>query len=149
MSRLNHALLFIAAVLVVACSGGPVKKSVEGASTASTYALREGEIRALTSEAGAGSAQAAWRLWLYYSLSAHDDERALACLRRAAELGHGVAQFNLAVRLTEDASIRDLDQAESWLNKSEGRVEVDEDFPDLNDNLRKRINELRQQAKGK
>lgn len=148
MSRLNHALLFIAAILVVACSSGPGKKSVEGASTASTYALKEEEIRALKSEAGAGSAQAAWRLWLYYHYSANDGVRALACLRRAAALGHGNAQFNLAVRLTEDASIRDLDQAEIWLNKSESR-EVDEDFPDLNDNLRKRINELRQQAKGK
>lgn len=148
MSRLNHALLFIAAILVVACSGGPEKKSVAGASTASTYALKEQDVRALTSEAGAGSAQAAWRLWLYYHFSANDGARALDCLRRAAELGHGNAQFNLAVRLTEDAGIRDLDQAEIWLNKSESR-EVDEDFPDLNDNLRKRINELRQQAKGK
>ena len=149
MFDLRNALLISIAGFMGGCAVNSVEKA-GGVSTASTYALQEQEIRGFESKAEAGSADAALRLWLYYNFSAYDDAKRLVYLRRAAELGNAHAQFNLAVELTDNPAVRDLDQAESWLAKADKGGQVgDEDFPDLVSPLRKRIDELRRQAQGK
>ena len=67
--------------------------------------LSKSERIRLQREAASGDARAAMRLWLYHSLELHDERSGDLWLRRAAELGHAPAQWNLGYSIKEAGSL--------------------------------------------
>ena len=64
-----------------------------------------------------GDAEAAFRISLHFS-SADNPQQYQAWARRAAELGHAIAQYNVWFSLRESAACPDRLEALAWLEKS-------------------------------
>lgn len=78
----------------------------------SSYFLTPEEQEKLLSKAEAGDAEAALRLSRYYSFIRLDREKGRHWLTRAAQGGHVLAQYSLAVALRSEG--KDLSEAAHW-----------------------------------
>lgn len=81
------------------------------------YDLSDAEVARLLSQAEAGDPDAAFRVWLHYELSG-DRIRGMHWLRRAAGLGHAVAQYNLWFEMRSVPTCEERLDALAWLKKS-------------------------------
>lgn len=81
------------------------------------YDLSGPELARLLSQAEAGDPDAAFRAWLHYDLSG-DRTRGMHWLRRAADLEHAVAQYNLWLEMRSAPICEERLEALTWLEKS-------------------------------
>lgn len=86
-------------------------------STGNIYSLSQNEIDFLIKKANQGNKDAAFKLYEYYSLSALNDQLAHKWLLKAAQDGHPIAQYNLAVFLLQKGKKSD---AAFWAKKAYG-----------------------------
>lgn len=90
-------------------------------STASNFHLTEKDKVKLEQEVKSGDANAAFRLYEYHQFSSESFSEADRFLEEAARLGHPIAQYNLAKRLTST----NRDQARIWAKKALNNGEKD------------------------
>lgn len=97
---------------------------------AQSFDLTAKQRRQFETSAGKGSATAALQLSKFYSFVRNDTKNEIKWLRRAAELGHGQAQYNLGYVLLHDEDNRNLIEAERWLTQAEisARKKKDEEL---------------------
>lgn len=79
--------------------------------TATAFSLNAAEIADNTDQANHGNAGAAFRLYLYYDLSEYSPTNRLYWLKRAVELGHPIAKYNLAYCYEYDAPTKNYKEA--------------------------------------
>jgi TPR repeat protein len=93
--------------------------------------LEAEDLAHLVAQAQKGNAEAAFRVGLHYS-SADQPETHQAWSRRAALLGHSVAQYNQWFWLRETSSCADRAEALMWLEKAaaQGYPEALRKLPD-------------------
>ena len=80
--------------------------------------IDEPERMRLEREANAGSADAAFRLFLFYELLLNDRAQAKTWLRKAAENKHVIAQYNIGSILITEPDPQSRAEGIAWLEKS-------------------------------
>jgi hypothetical protein len=83
---------------------------------ASSFSIGENELVSLKEAANNGDANAAFRLYQYFTFLASNEQEATVWLTVAAKLGHSVAQNNLAHMLFWKNN--DLEKAEYWAKEA-------------------------------
>ena len=80
-----------------------------------SFSLTEDQIHELQNKSQHGDAEASRTLWLFYNFTARDDMKAMEWLEKAAEQGLPVAQYTLAIYLSNKGNSRyDLSKAKHW-----------------------------------
>ena len=87
------------------------------------WVLEEPDLNHQLSQAEAGDGEAAFRISMHY-VSKEDQPKASYWLRRAADLGHPVAQYNLWFDLHNSPKCADHLAALSWLEKAAAQGET-------------------------
>lgn len=107
-----------------------LEMTLEGApiTGAQFFNLTLKEREQLERRAAGEDAAAAMRVSQYYGLSLESDvEREAMWLRKAAELGSPLAQYNLAFSLIHDVDDRNLSEARDWLIRVRKSAEAEGD----------------------
>ena len=107
-----------------------LEMTLEGApiTGAQFFNLTLEEREQLERKAAGGDAAAAMRVSQYYGLSLESDvEREMVWLRKAAELGSPLAQYNLAFSLIHDVHDRNLSEAKAWVLRARKSAETEGD----------------------
>ena len=85
-----------------------------------SYSLSAEEREKLEKEANAGNAEASRRIFMFYELTVRNRVKAAEWLIKAAEQGSAVAQYNLAVGLSNQSDPEyNLEKAKYWALKAE------------------------------
>lgn len=117
-SARTPAIIPLALVLVLMPACGQKKADepvTEGPRSSDSFRVGLEEQQALEARAGKGDAVAAFRLFEHFAFAARDDVAARLWLRRAAEMGHIVAQYNLGAALVDEGESR---EAAQWLTRA-------------------------------
>ena len=109
-------------------------------SSGSIFALSTEEIESLSKSALSGDAEAAFRLYQYFSFSHHDEGKAMYWTGIAAKNGSSVGQYNFAFMLRDSG---DFKEALYWANILKSRNYPDSDY------LIESINEKMKENPGK
>lgn len=96
--------LVVSSVLAVSCRQQPKAKSDAG-SMNQGYALTRAEQERLAKKAESGDAAAAFVLAEHFSVGEGDYEQHRKWLRRAADLGHPTAEYNLGYALMKEGNL--------------------------------------------
>jgi TPR repeat protein len=83
-----------------------------------SIALTEKQVKELETLTIKGDATAAFRLYLHHTIALQQEAAGRKWLDKAAELGHPIAQYNLARIYLDDPKKRDLEKALIWLKKA-------------------------------
>jgi hypothetical protein len=97
--------IVVAASIVLFCVSAFVWKRIpmgRSTDTQTWYALSPQEYSELERQQSAGDGEAAFRLFMFYAFSKHDQDKARRWLRRAIELGHETAKTYEPVMFPED-----------------------------------------------
>jgi hypothetical protein len=81
------------------------------------WLVDDSKLSQLMQQADEGDAEAAFRISLHFS-SADNPQKHESWTRRAAQLGHPIAQYNVWFSLHESATCPDQVEALAWLEKS-------------------------------
>jgi TPR repeat protein len=72
-----------------------------------SFRLTEEQVNEFSQSAGKGDADAAFKLYLHFTLSISDSEKSRYWLRASAKNGHRIAQYNLAVSLYQEEKFKE------------------------------------------
>jgi len=97
----------------------------EPVTSASTYGLSNDQLRSLEEKASNGDADSAFRISAFYTFTVQDEAAMLKWLRRAEELGHSTAAWNLAYYYRYNAHPPDYKTAFELYHKLVKRKSVD------------------------
>jgi TPR repeat protein len=111
------ATLSIAISLCVFCLTGCSKEKAEKTPGQSFY-LSQDDIKQLSLQGEKGDGTAAFRLFQYYELYLEDGKQSFYWLKKAAENGHVIAQYNLGLEFLNNQQRKDRTQALYWLRKA-------------------------------
>ncbi len=119
---LSFKILFFLVLLVtvglfVFCFTGCSKEKTERTPGESFY-LSNNDIKQLSLQAEKGDGTAAFRLYKYYELYLEDHKLSFYWLKKAAENGHVIAEYNLGVEFLDNEERKDRTQALYWLRKA-------------------------------
>jgi TPR repeat protein len=82
------------------------------------YSLTDNEVQRLADEALGGTAEGAFRLYLFFELVKGDHLEALFWLQIAAENGHPIGQYNFGGMLRKDPDPRNRQRARFWFERA-------------------------------
>ena len=103
--------ILLGVLLIAACSSRENNDSITGREK---YSISEAEERDLRRRAQEGDKDAAFRLTMFHTFVSGDKEQELHWMRRAAELQHRSAQYNLGHYYMHILQPPDLKEAKKW-----------------------------------
>jgi len=108
----------VVAALLSGCESTGMTPKQRPLAGVSAFDLSKDQELGLITDASAGNAEAAFRLYKYYDFVVLNKPKALVWLTRAAELEHPQAQYVLAKLLTQDNEVSNRDESRTWLEKA-------------------------------
>jgi len=115
VKKISIGILVIACVFCGGCASTPEDNGVHGR-TREFFNLSEPEIVELKKKVENGEAQAAFRLSQYYDFTTHEYDKGIIWKRKAAEMNHVLAQYNLGYKLLENPKTKD--EGIFWIKKA-------------------------------
>ena len=116
-NRLCRLLIALAA-FITGCVDKPQQQIIPKPVTGlESFDISDAERKKLIAEASTNS-YSAFRLFQYYQFVHYDNDAAMKWLRKSAQGGDPVAQYNLGLNLKHRRGYIDLDESKTWFLRS-------------------------------
>ena len=103
---------------VMSSFSGEINKNKKPKVLASQLIIPDEQLPGLKKKGLAGSGEAAFRLWEYFSMVKLENKEASYWLLIGAENGHAIAQLNYAYELAEKKNEIDRERARFWARRA-------------------------------